>query len=202
MGLLLGGQLCERHCLTNSGRNLPGQVGLATSCRARVARSHATAPLRRDFHCYSQKGFGTNTAKPKKKKKSSFQKGDPSWISVANISVFQGKDIKAVDLRDKSICCLYNVDGAIYCSDANSTAYKFPLTNAKIIERDGSPAVEVALDGTVYDLETGKVLSWCPKNNPLRAFLGYIKSSTPPEDLKVYPTQLDEESGQIYVKFT
>ena len=29
---------------------------------------------------------------------------------------------------------LYNVDGEVYCSDANSTAYKYPLTHAKIIE--------------------------------------------------------------------
>ena len=31
------------------------------------------------------------------------------------------------------------------------------------------------LDGTVYDLETGKVLVWCPKNNPLRFVLGSLK---------------------------
>lgn len=30
-------------------------------------------------------------------------------------------------------------------------------------------AVEVPLDGTVYDLATGKVLSWCPKNTVVRA---------------------------------
>ncbi len=40
---------------------------------------------------------------------------------------------------------------------------------------DGGPAAEVPLDGTVYDLETGKVLVWCPKNNPLRFVLGSLK---------------------------
>jgi len=29
---------------------------------------------------------------------------------------------------------LYNVDGDVYCSDANSTAFKFPLTHAKIVK--------------------------------------------------------------------
>lgn len=77
-------------------------------------------------------------------------------------------------------------DGRVYCSDASSTAFEFPLSNAKIITdgaclrydihvdcidlpgniwffkcnfaiTDGSPKIEVPLDGTVYDMETGKV---------------------------------------------
>lgn len=97
----------------------------------------------------------------------------------------------------------------MYATDANSTAYKYPLADASILRVKGKPAgerarsgpgccgghrrtrrlslvacraspaarhvraplcaVEVALDGTVYDLETGKVLSWCPKNTLVRA---------------------------------
>ena len=38
------------------------------------------------------------------------------------------------------------------------------------------------LDGTVYDLETGKVLVWCPKNNPLRFVLGSLKVCQPTSD--------------------
>ena len=75
---------------------------------------------------------------------------------------------------------LYNIDGEVYCSDANSTAFQYPLTHAKIVKGNGlrrrpcqfqqivvsvaacclgeaGPAVEVPLDGTIYDLETGKV---------------------------------------------
>ena len=62
----------------------------------------------------------------------------------------------------------------------------------------GGPAVEVPLDGTVYDLGTGEVLEWVPKNNPVRAVLNTLKSSAKPESLKVYPIQKDE-SGRIYV---
>ena len=40
---------------------------------------------------------------------------------------------------------------------------------------NGEPAVEVPLDGTVYDLDTGRVLEWCPKNNPIRMLLGSLK---------------------------
>ena len=100
---------------------------------------------------------------------------------------------KAFVLKDKSVVMLYNIDGDVYCSDANSTAFQYPLTHAKIVkgmscagfasslpcrssslyffshatklstfdlgEEGGGPAVEVPLDGTVYDLETGKVPS-------------------------------------------
>ena len=43
---------------------------------------------------------------------------------------------------------------------------------------NGEPAVEVPLDGTVYDLDTGRVLEWCPKNNPIRMLLGSLKVSS------------------------
>lgn len=46
----------------------------------------------------------------------------------------QGKQIKAVEVKGKTILALYNVNGSIYCSDANSTAYQFPLTNGKILQ--------------------------------------------------------------------
>lgn len=53
----------------------------------------------------------------------------------------------------------------------------------------------------IYDLATGKVLEWVPKNgNPLRAVLGAIKGSVKPEKLSVYPTQLEEDTGRIFVK--
>lgn len=44
--------------------------------------------------------------------------------------------MKAVELQDKSFVVLYNVEGEIYCSDVNSTAYKFPLANANLIDSE------------------------------------------------------------------
>ncbi len=46
----------------------------------------------------------------------------------------EDRPTRAVVLKDKSVVMLYNVDGDVYCSDANSTAFKFPLTHAKIVE--------------------------------------------------------------------
>lgn len=40
---------------------------------------------------------------------------------------------RAVTLKDKSVVMLYNIDGEVYCSDANSTAFQYPLTHAKIV---------------------------------------------------------------------
>lgn len=164
-------------------------------------------------------------------------------------SMQNGKQTRAVILPDNSAIVLYRTaDDDVYCSDANSTAYKFPMIDANIIESkltsvqtlciqyniqrlewsqlcvdteafvvkcpvhydtgnsscaawqlhelvgsaaiyqgrhetqlvciaagEDGPAAEVPLDGTVYDLETGKVLVWCPKNNPLRFVLGSLK---------------------------
>ncbi len=46
----------------------------------------------------------------------------------------EDRPTRAVVLKDKSVVMLYNVDGDVYCSDANSTAFKFPLTHAKIVK--------------------------------------------------------------------
>jgi hypothetical protein len=37
-------------------------------------------------------------------------------------------------LRDNTAIVLYKVGGEIYCSDANSTAFKFPLIDANVLE--------------------------------------------------------------------
>ncbi len=47
-----------------------------------------------------------------------------------------GRPTLPVILKDKSAVVLYKAaDGDVYCSDANSTAFKFPLIDAKLLER-------------------------------------------------------------------
>ncbi|KAI8111575.1 hypothetical protein M9435_004075 [Picochlorum sp. BPE23] len=116
------------------------------------------------------------------------------WFKVPDVSfksTFLSKPIKAVILESGRAICLYKVNDTIYCTDANSTAFKYPLADASILQLDKTgPAVEVKLDGTVYDLATGKVMSWCPKNNPIRSVLGSLKDKSEPEDLPVFPVQV------------
>jgi nitrite reductase/ring-hydroxylating ferredoxin subunit len=119
---------------------------------------------------------------------------DSGWFQVQDVSYetsFVSKPIKAVILDTGKAICLYKVDTAVYCSDANSTAFKYPLSDASIIQlKNGQPAVEVKLDGTVYELKSGRVVSWCPKNSLVRNVLGSLKDKTEPEDLPVYPVEV------------
>lgn len=49
-------------------------------------------------------------------------------------AVQDGKYTLPKILRDNSAIVLYQVGSEIYCSDANSTAFKFPLIDANVIE--------------------------------------------------------------------
>lgn len=61
--------------------------------------------------------------------------------------------------------------------------------------------MQVPLDGTRYSLKTGAVIEWCPKNNPLRAVLGAIKSVSTPKPLPVYDCVVTD-TDEVYVKLT
>lgn len=66
------------------------------------------------------------------------EKLSDEWYSVARMSDFKdGKQTHPVILANNQAIVLYNVGGKLYCSDANSTAFKFPLVNAEILQREG-----------------------------------------------------------------
>lgn len=46
---------------------------------------------------------------------------------------------------------------------------------------------------------TGAVLTWCPKDNPVRSLLGTLKSKDQPVDLKVYPVHVTQD-GSVWTK--
>eukprot|EP00803_Ostreobium_quekettii_P001458 evm.model.scf_161.13 EVM.evm.TU.scf_161.13 scf_161:124603-128203(-) len=114
----------------------------------------------------ASKGFGAPGGKKGKKqgkvplrfKQTPAMKVDPDkgWEEMGTVDGFKGKNTQSVILDSGVAFVLYTVDGTVYCSDANSTAFKFPLSDAKIVKGDGGPAVECPLDGTTYDLATGK----------------------------------------------
>ena len=134
------------------------------------------------------------------------------WIEVPDVDAvnsFLSKPIKPIIFSTGRAICLYKVPEVaissdsskqFYCSDANSTSFKYPLADANILGLKSGPAVEVKLCGTVYDLATGQVLSWCPKNNPLRSVLGSLKDKTQPEPLPVYPVKV--VGSKLFVKLT
>ena len=128
-------------------------------------------------------------------------------MAAANVSKVRAAH-KPGDLAIPDACslptgravCLVKVGSTIYCSDANSTAFKYPLADANLLQLKGGTAVEVALDGTVYDLATGKVVSWCPKNTLGRRILCTLKDRTQPVDLPVYPVRI--QGSKVFVQLS
>ena len=75
-------------------------------------------------------------------------------------SAFLSKPVQPHIFPTGQAICLYKVGDEIFASDAYSTAFKYPLADASILSMKGRPAVESPLDGTVYSLCDGSVLSW------------------------------------------
>ena len=110
-----------------------------------------------------------------------------------------GKNTKPIELATGRTLMLYKFENMVFISDANSTAYQFPMTDARVYREGSSIAAEVPLDGTVYDLATGAVLKWCPKDNAMRSLLGTLKSREKSMPLKVYPVHITKD-GNIWTK--
>mmetsp|Transcript_12944 Transcript_12944/g.30703 ORF Transcript_12944/g.30703 Transcript_12944/m.30703 type:complete len:205 (+) Transcript_12944:87-701(+) len=114
------------------------------------------------------------------------------WLDIGvRTSDFATKPTKPVLLANKEAVVVYKVGGKFYCSDAYSTAFKFPMSDANVTDSEDGPLAEVPLDGTVYNLRTGEVVKWCPKNNPIRFVLGSLKQSADPAPLTVYRARAD-----------
>ena len=55
------------------------------------------------------------------------------WFQVATVRDFQqGKRAKPVILANNQAIIVWLIDGAVYCTDANSTAFQFPIVDGKI----------------------------------------------------------------------
>ena len=130
-------------------------------------------------------------------KKSSNNK---NWLTVANITAdFKEKPIKLLDLANGNFLAV-KWESQVFVCDCNSTAYQFPLIDGEIFFGPAGPAIRVPLDGTEYDLTTGEVITWCPKNNPIRSALGTLKGTVDPIPLPVYPVKV-EADGSILTNF-
>merc|ERR1711924_113603 len=140
---------------------------------------------RKDLAVFSSaRGFGLGTGTQKS------SRIPPGFKKVAELDDLEGKASKAVVLGTLNLI-LFSYEGEVYCTEANSTAFQFPLM-------DGVVAIETPLDGTTYNLATGEVIEWCPRNNLLRELLGRLKENEKPKALKVYPVVLGSDG--IYTK--
>ena len=148
----------------------------------------------------ASKGFGQAGSQKVKQAPEGFEE-------LGSLSMFVGgKATKACQAGRKSLMLfkVANADGGtdVFCTDANSTAFKFPLSDATIVEGEGGvPWIEVPLDGTQYRLDTGEVIKWCPGGGIIRNVLSSLKEKEAPVPLTVYPVKIGPD-GEIYVKLS
>ena len=93
--------------------------------------------------------------------------------------------------------------GKVYACDVYSTAYKYPLMDGEV-RKDSNYGdrwvIESPLDGTIYDLSSGKVLKWCPGDTAGRKLLGMLKRDVKPTDLQTYRATVEDK--QVFVKLS
>lgn len=143
-----------------------------------------------------------------------FDEGSSPWVDIGiSTGAFdaKGKNTVAKVLPSKEVVVLYRARGgsatpSYYCSDANSTAFKYPMIDARVeLDKEtGEVTAEVPFDGTVYVLNSkppGQVKSWCPQNTVARRVLGALKSKEEPTPLQMYPVRV-VEGGRLEVKFS
>ena len=119
---------------------------------------------------------------------------------MGNVADLEGRRTKAVGLANGEGLMLYRETGTqrVFCSEASSTAFKFPMSDAELGERGGRPTATVPLERTSYFLDTGEVAEWCPGGNLLQNFFASLKRSSDPVPLKVFAVKI-EEDGAIFV---
>lgn len=133
----------------------------------------------------------------------SYDLAEGTWAAVGDAAaMFAEKAIKPVILATGKSLCVYKVGDDVFCSDAASTAYQYPLVDGKVLAEASGPAIESPLDGSVYDLASGKVLRWCPsEGNLVRGLLGTLKKDVPAVDLKVYRAAVGPD-GQLMIRLS
>ena len=108
----------------------------------------------------------------------------------------QAKPKTPLILANGTALMLWLVGEQVYCSAANGTAYQYPLIDAEVTASAAGatgPVVRSTLDGTLYELATGRVLEWCPTGDSplsLRNLLAGLKQAAAPVDLAVYATRV------------
>jgi nitrite reductase/ring-hydroxylating ferredoxin subunit len=123
-----------------------------------------------------------------------------NWIVVGNVNEdFKEKPIKPLVLANGNFC-LVKWEDLVFVTDCNSTAFSYPLIDGELFFGPAGPAIRVPLDGTEYDLTTGQVITWCPKDSLVRSALGALKATVDPIPLPVYPARV-ERDGSVMTNF-
>lgn len=124
------------------------------------------------------------------------------WFEIFDMNQFPvDRQAKVIELANKRVLTLFKYKDKVYCTDAFSTAYQYPLIDGVITDGTKGPVIETPLDGTKYELLTGKVVEWCPQDSVVRNLLGALKKKVNPVDLPVHRTVIKED-GKVMVQLT
>ena len=89
--------------------------------------------------------------------------------------------------------------GQLYATSAFSPAFDYPLLDAELeLQAGGTTSVRSRLDGSLFDLASGKVQEWCPKEESpfsLRNLFATLKEKAPPVNLKVFQARADSRGN-------
>jgi len=148
------------------------------------------------------KGFASSKGNNKSNKKvnlDSKKELPRGWENAGNLADFEANPKKPfISPFTGEAFMLFKFEDKVYCTEANSTAFKFPLVDAEISAGEDGPVIKVPLDGTSYNLATGEVIEWCPTDTFLRGFLGKLKEKTAPIPLKVFETKVSTDGTVIF----
>jgi len=189
------------------------QIATTRPLSSRASSTSATAKVVSYKGCQRQvsrvvcnssgaKGFASSKGNKKANKKVNLdtKKDLPKgWENAGNIADFEANPNKPfISPYTGEAFMLFKFEEKVYCTEANSTAFKYPLVDAEIFAGEDGPVIKVPLDGTSYNLSTGEVIEWCPTDNFVRGFLGKLKQKTAPIPLKVFETKVSTDGTVIF----
>jgi len=87
-------------------------------------------------------------------------------------------------------------DAGVYAIDGSCRACQFPMTAGKWFPGNNFGCVTC---GTKYNLETGEVVDFMPKENPVQWAAAMANGDKPPQTTASLPTRVSR-SGNVYVR--
>jgi nitrite reductase/ring-hydroxylating ferredoxin subunit len=147
------------------------------------------------------KGFAAGPSKKGNKRVNISSPADipKGWENAGKVEEYDAQPRKPIiSPYTKEAFMVFMFEGKFYATEANGTAFKYPLVDAVISNGEKGPVLTVPLDGTSYDLTTGEVLEWCPTDNFVRGIIGGLKKKTAPVALKVFQTKVASDNTVIF----
>ena len=91
------------------------------------------------------------------------------------------------------------VTETVYAVDGSCRCCQFPMTAGQYSHADGRDALVCPCCGTRYALDTGEVLEFMPKSNPIQWATALRVGDKEPQAMASLPTRISK-SGRVYLR--